>query len=391
MRRLSRSDSAPCRGEREGPGLLPVLRGAHLPRVRLHRVLRLPARGLLLAADRFRSLFVAWTSTQIGDWTIKSAIALTIGDCALFAHTQGEGEPINLAEPFVRVPLEAFMRRHELTSGAWDLYLVYCFHRNKDDGRCDPSLKTLQAELKHKTGKEKSNYPHVTRLRSELVTKGWIRLLDRNAVELLVGDFPLPTVRNIAKKRNEDCEKTQTLPPKDCEKTQTSEEKFAKKRNEDCEKTQTFPAAPIYEPGKEPGKAAAAASGSSDTEAGSTGQEWRAEVCDQRFVQWVIAQRGYPPALIELVWRELQLECETQTRETGTYILPTKGELLDRLNRAQRRPVQPVLPEIGASIHEISNHSPPIPAEEVAALQAEYEAAQEEMRRLAENQQRKEA
>lgn len=96
-----------------------------------------------------------------------------------------------MAPAYAAVPDEAFRRRAELSSGAFDLYELYCKHRNRATGRCDPSVGYLAAKL-HRT------YKHVSDLKCELVEKGWIERLGRRAVDLLVG-FKPPKVVEIGR------------------------------------------------------------------------------------------------------------------------------------------------------------------------------------------------
>jgi hypothetical protein len=93
-----------------------------------------------------------------------------------------------LAPTYAAVPEEVFRRRAELTSGAFDLYELYCKHRNRDTGRCDPSIGYLAAQLH-------LSYNHVSDLKCELVEKGWVERLGRRAVDLLVGFKPPKVVK----------------------------------------------------------------------------------------------------------------------------------------------------------------------------------------------------
>lgn len=96
-----------------------------------------------------------------------------------------------MAPAYAAVPEEVFRRRAEISSGAFDLYELYCKHRNRETGRCDPSIGYLAARL-HRT------YKHVSDLKCELVAEGWIERRGRRAVDLLVG-FKQPKVVEIGR------------------------------------------------------------------------------------------------------------------------------------------------------------------------------------------------
>jgi hypothetical protein len=89
--------------------------------------------------------------------------------------------------PLEAVPQGAYARRRDLSTGEWSLYQAYCRFRDPETGRCDPTNKELAEELGYTT-------VYISDCKTKLVREGWIRRLGKYAVELLVGEFPRPTV-----------------------------------------------------------------------------------------------------------------------------------------------------------------------------------------------------
>lgn len=206
------------------------------------------------------------------------------------------------------VPSEALERRRELSHGAWDLYERYCWHRNRDTGRCDPSLEFLKDEMKR-------TYTYISNMKSELVRKGWIRRTGRHAVELLVGEFPPPKVRSFVRKNPNEAG--------------SSLGKIITPVRKDPNEAGGAPY--ITEPLKEPviGAAAAPAAVGSDA--------WKKELCDEAYVAQVKQEGIYPPPFVEFVWRKLKSRC----RKEG--VAPNKGRFEFWLSQEKSAPVQPEL------------------------------------------------
>jgi hypothetical protein len=217
---------------------------------------------------------------------------------------------------YVAVPDEAMRRRSELSHGAWSLYEQYCSHRNRDTGRCDPSLELLAVEMRR-------TYTHISNMKTELVREGWIRRTGRHAVELLVGaeEFPPPKVRPLVRKNpnEESASLGKILTP------------VRKNPNEESASPYTD------KPLKEPDEAAAAAAG----------RKWKRETCDAAYIAEVKGEGIYPAELVDYVWRKLQATCRRES------VRPTKGRLAYWLSTERGTPpVQPTLPLMGAPVVE---------------------------------------
>lgn len=77
------------------------------------------------------------------------------------------------------IPDEAIERSQELKPSAFSLYVYYCMRRNKETGTCFPKLRRAATDLH-------IEYTYASKLRAELVTKGWIAIED-GEVKPLVG------------------------------------------------------------------------------------------------------------------------------------------------------------------------------------------------------------
>ncbi len=226
-----------------------------------------------------------------------------------------------------RLPDQAIDRRRQLTRGAWDLYVLYCKHRNHETGRCDPSLRRLAALMER-------NYTYVSNCKTELVREGWIRRTGKNAVELLVGDFPPLKVQQMGKAkfgRNPNLEFGNS--PK-IEGSSSGEI-----RTEVREKSELH-ISKVVEPGIEPVVAAAAAAAEL--------QSALQEPVTEEYVAEVIALGLYAANFVTWVWGKLKLHCAT------AHAVPIKKQLLVWLSTERGAPpTQPSLPGIGATLHEM--------------------------------------
>ncbi|MGB7925559.1 MAG: hypothetical protein WCF57_20140 [Pyrinomonadaceae bacterium] len=167
----------------------------------------------------------------------------------------------------------------------------------------------------------KRTYTHVSNLKSELVTKGWIRRKGRHAVELLVGEFPPPKVRSLVRKNpnEEDASLGKIL---------TSEGASLGKIVTVVRKNPNEASGPpfIYEPGKKPEAAAATAAAPADA--------WKKELCDESYVAETKLEGIYPHALVDYVWRKLKRRCKQERVE------PNKGRFEYWLSIEKGTPVQ---------------------------------------------------
>jgi hypothetical protein len=241
--------------------------------------------------------------------------------------------------PFVAIPKEAWQRRHadKLTSGAWELYGLYCKFRNRDTGRCDPSGQTLMREMK-------CTYTHVSDCKTELVKKGWIARRGRSAVELLAGTFPAPKVRDLS---------PQSTSKFGIFRTSTSEYSELGRRelrnipNSTSEYSELGERTPIYEQEDQQVAAAPAAAAGRET--------CLQEPVTEQFVTEVVAAGVYPEPVVRHVWSKLKLHCAT------AGVAPVKKQFLHWLS-TERPVAQPVLPQMGAPVVEGRFTSPGAPA-----------------------------
>lgn len=233
-----------------------------------------------------------------------------------------------------RVPDAAIHRRQELSHGAWNLYVHYCAHRNRATGRCDPGLTLLADEMGR-------TYRHISDCKTELVRKGWIRRTGKNAVVLLVGEFESVKVRQFGKNPNLSSEnfRTSGAPTSGGIRTQVREE------------SELGRASLITEPEKEPVAAATAAAA---TVAGSASGEEDplSEVCDEAFVEEVLAAEVYSFEHVRWVWRKLRLHC--QAKRT----VPVKGQFLHWLS-TERHTSQQKLPGVESGVVSVAARASP--------------------------------
>lgn len=234
--------------------------------------------------------------------------------------------------PFVAVPEEAWRRRHDLSSGEWELYEAYCSHRNRLTGRCDPSVKFLAQELECTPG-------HVSDMKRELLRKGWIRRLGRRDVELLVGEFPRPKVAEIGGPNHGIFRDSGTefsvigLQNHGKFRSQITENSGAHNKDE-----------PVV---VEPIAAAASAAGEP-----ADSDPW-AEVADDQFVAEVIEAAIYPDGHVLFVWKKLLLYCKK--KETK----PVRRQFMHWLATERHTPQQE-LPGMAGKVgaHPAPGHEP---------------------------------
>jgi hypothetical protein len=179
----------------------------------------------------------------------------------------------------------------------------------------------------------KCTYNHVSDCKTELVRKGWIARKGRRAVELLVGTFPAPKVRELATPTGSNFGKFRTSTS---ENSEVGGSNFGKFRTSTSENSEVGERAPIYEPVVEPVAAAATA---------AERENFLREQVDEEFVREVIAAGVYPEQLVNHVWKKLKLHCVTQRT------VPVKKQFLHWLS-TERPSAQPALPEMGAAIVE---------------------------------------
>lgn len=227
-----------------------------------------------------------------------------------------------MAPPFVAVPEEAWRRRHELTSGEWELYEAYCSHRNRDTGRCDPSVSYLARELKCTPG-------HVSDMKRELVRKGWIRRWGRRDVALLVGEFPRPKVTEIGGPNHgifrDSRAENSVVAIQNHGKFRDSITEFSGAHNKD---------EPVV---VEPVAAAASAAGNL-----AASDPW-ADLADDQFVAEVIEAAIYPDGHVHFVWKKLLFYCKK--KETK----PVRRQFLHWLATERHTPQQE-LPGMAAKV-----------------------------------------
>ena len=227
------------------------------------------------------------------------------------------------------IPVDAYRRRHELTTGEWDLFVAYCSYRNQQTGRCDPKRATLMREMD-------LSYFHFSHLKSALVAKRWLAKDGRDAVVLLVGEFPPLKVEELRKIANKSCEKSQL--------SASDASKVAKNRKQSCEKSQISRARDPYSDEQlfEQEAAAAPAPGARPTQATDP---LLAEVTEE-FVEDVIAQQFYPEHVVRHVWKKLKSYCRAK------QTIPVVKQFLYWLGTEDYTKA-PLLPVMGATIHEV--------------------------------------
>ncbi len=245
--------------------------------------------------------------------------------------------------PFVAVPETALERRRadKLTHGAWDLYELYCKHRNRATGQCNPSLKLLAVELKR-------SYTHASDCKTELVEKGWIRRLGRRDVEILVGEFAPPTVVQLGQKGTAKFGKFRTS---SSENSELGAAKFGKFRTSSSENSELGDAS-LYEPEVlEPEVVAAAATAAGSPPATDPLQE----AVDESFLTDVLESGVYPAHQVQFILGKLKLHC------LASRTKPVRRQFLHWLSTERETPQQS-LPGIGAPVIEM-------PARTEAALE----------------------
>lgn len=242
------------------------------------------------------------------------------------------------------VPDEAVFSRKELSHGAWDLYVIYCTHRNRWTGRCDPSTGTLAREMD-------CSKQHLSTCKRELVRAGWIALDERYNVRLLKGKFDNPQ----GGRQDSNSEKSEFKSPEikknlnsNSEKSEFDEDEIQKNLNSvkknlngNSEKSEL---PHMYEPTFEPTVAA-----SCDAAAAAVAapvQNWRSEFCDEAFVERIRTSGAFSPELVTFVWSKLRLEC------AFANCSPVKGQFIHWLKT--ERPVQTSLPTTSAKIYDMS-------------------------------------
>jgi len=311
------------------------------------------------------------------------------------------------------VPDDALRHAHLLSHTAFRLYICYCQHRNWETGRCDPGHETIDRETK-------IGYTSVSKAKRELLDKGWIERAGKRAVMLVMGAVEFEKRRSAylkrgpVRRRKTDQESFQDdqielsiLHPQQDEALHLA----PTARSHSDETLDLAPTArsscthsnlddechSIYEHSEMniTEAAEAAASGAPATAAPapvqidlSTSMSWEAEECSEAFVETVRGSGAYPAVNLLAVWHKLLLRCHLER------VRPSKGRFLNWCSTERRE--QPALPALGtATVHDLRERAPPlaphppqaeVSAEELASLQAQYDDAQRDLQRAANEQ-----
>jgi hypothetical protein len=87
---------------------------------------------------------------------------------------------------FAKVPIIAVLESNDLTPSAFRLFVYFCLRRNGHTGVCFPTLRRASDDLR-------INYSYACTIRKELVSKGWIEILEGRFIRPLKG-FEIPNI-----------------------------------------------------------------------------------------------------------------------------------------------------------------------------------------------------
>jgi hypothetical protein len=209
------------------------------------------------------------------------------------------------------IPREADNRSQELSHTAWRLYCCYCFHRNWETGRCDPS----NARIHTKTRIEET---YVSVAKRELIEKGWVERAGKRAVRLIVGELEFEKRRTAILKAREEREKRKG-------------------------KRRTKQTGANWDNHNIQAEADAVLDGAEQTGAQtSSPRVWEQEPVDEAFILTIINAGTYPDVDVRFVYNKLSLRAHFE----GVAV--NKSRLLHWLSQESIR--QPNLPTIGASV-----------------------------------------